>query len=51
MDKRAFLNEGVYCNQVQFNLIYSIGDGTLMQQKLYPPESPRPILVMAELNI
>lgn len=48
---KGILNEGDYCNHVQFNLIYLIGDGALMQQKLCPPESRGPILAMAALNI
>lgn len=49
--EKGLLNEGDYRNHVPFNLIYSIGDGTLMQQKLCPSESPRPILAMAGLSI
>lgn len=44
---KGLLNEGDYCDRAQFNL----GDGSLMQQKLCPPERPGPILAMAGLNI
>lgn len=49
--KGSFFNAADYCNHMQFNMIDSIGDGTLMPEKLCPREWLRPILIMAALNI